>query len=202
VDGVVADLQRVDARPLALAGLEVVDPGLSLAFRLPQLVDDAPEIRRSLRYGTDAVDVEDGAVLQYELSDGALGTLQCGYYLLEGRYDTTVSITGTGGRAIWDPMGETFDFSSTNALHLEAPGHGADGSPRRTLTHEYDDVPGYAGEFGREFAESFLEAREDDDTDPPATLAEIKTSLHVLDAAYRSANERGWQPVPADEQNF
>ncbi|WP_122091207.1 Gfo/Idh/MocA family protein [Halalkalicoccus subterraneus] len=158
------------------------------------LAEPISRVNASMVAGTDGVDVEDGATLQFETSTGALGTLQCGYYLSEALYDTKLDIYGTAGRSSWDPMGREFGFDGTTTLELDdASGEWAS-TPHRTITHEYDPTPGYGGAWGREFVESFFDAC-DGDGDPPVTLADALVVLRILDAAYESAETGRWVDV-------
>ncbi|WP_121744869.1 Gfo/Idh/MocA family protein [Natronorubrum halophilum] len=163
---------------------------------LPWILEDPiVRVNASLTYGVDGVDVEDGAVLQFELASGALGTLQCGYYLWEGRYDTALSITGTDGRTTWDPMGDYFGFDDETTVEIESCREAHASTPRRYLTYEYDLTPGYGGGFGLDFARQFLDACDDDSVDVPADLSDALTVLRVLDAAYESADAGEWIDV-------
>lgn len=134
---------------------------------------------------TPGVDVEDGATLQFELTDGGLCTLVTGYYLDEGRYDTEILIRGTDGTARWDPIGPTFGFTGDTDLELtDLAGRWKDAS--RTVTHRYADRPGYGGNWGYEYAAQFLAACRGDGT-VPASLHDARRVLLVLDAAYEAA---------------
>lgn len=158
------------------------------------LEEPISRVNASMVAGTDGVDVEDGATLQFETASGALGTLQCGYYLSKTLYDTKLDIYGTAGRSSWDPMGREFGFDGTTILELDdASGEWAS-TPHRTITYDYDSEPGYGGAWGREFVESFFDAC-DGDGDPPVTLADALVVLRILDAAYESAETGRWVDV-------
>ncbi|MDR9431986.1 MAG: Gfo/Idh/MocA family oxidoreductase [Natronomonas sp.] len=139
-------------------------------------------------------DVEDGATVQFRSESGALGTLQCGYYLREGRYDADLRIYGDDGRCSWDPLGRTFGFDGETRLELEDGGDEWPSTPTRTIVHEYDPAPGYGGSWGREYVRRFLAAREGEGT-LPADLSDALTVLSVLDAAYESAAAGEWVRV-------
>ncbi|MCL7418997.1 MAG: Gfo/Idh/MocA family oxidoreductase [Halalkalicoccus sp.] len=144
--------------------------------------------------GTDGVDVEDGATLQFETAGGALGTLQCGYYLGEDLYDTKLDIYGSDGRSSWDPMGREFGFDGTTTLELDDTSGEWDSTPHRTITHDYDPEPGYGGAWGRSFVDAFFAAC-DSERDPPVTLEDALAVLRILDAAYESAETDEWVNV-------
>lgn len=171
---------------------------------LPWVLDDRiVRVNATTRRGSSSVDVEDGAVVQFELASGAVGTLQCGYYLREERYDTDLRINGSDGRAVWDPMGEYFGFDDETTVEFESCHEEHASTPRRYLTYGYEPTPGYGGGYGLEFMRQFLEARTSvssaervpGDTEVPATLGEALETLRVLDAAYRSAESGRWVDV-------
>lgn len=158
------------------------------------LEEPISRVNASTVAGTDGVDVEDGATLQLETANGTLGTLQCGYYLGDGLYDTKLDLYGSDGRSSWDPMGREFGFDGTTTLELDdASGQWA-ATPHRTVTHDYDPEPGYGGAWGREFIEAFFAAC-DGDGDPPVTLEDAVVVLRILDAAYESADTGSWVAV-------
>lgn len=152
-------------------------------------------VNASLSYGTSEVDVEDGAILQFELASGAVGTLECGYYLREGRYETELSITGMDGRILWDPMGDYFGFDDQTTVEFESVRKEYASTPRRYLTYDYEPMPGYGGGFGLDFMNQFLEARVSNDVDVPAGMHDALTVLRVLDAVYESAESGTWADV-------
>ena len=154
---------------------------------VPWILGD-PIVRVTARTscGTPDVDVEDGMDLQFETSSGALGTLQSGYYLREGQYDTAVEIYGTDGRASWDPMGRTFGFDGETTLELDSDDDAWASSPHRTITYDYEPTPGYGGQWGIEFMQAFLDARTGQGS-VGAGLDDALEVLRVLDAAYESA---------------
>lgn len=163
---------------------------------LPWILDDpVVEVAADTASGHPTVDVEDGATLQVRTASGAHGTFRCGYRLNEGRYDTYVGIEGSDAVSRWDPMGRVFGFDGETTLELERTDDEWASSPRRTLTYEYDDAPGYGGQWGREFVEAFLDARTSSGAVVPAGLDDARRVLAVLDAAYKAAESGGWVPV-------
>lgn len=142
----------------------------------------------------DRVDVETAAILQLRMRSGAIGTLSCGYQLRADQYDTSVRITGDEGRAVWDPIGETFGFDGETTLELESMAADWASTPQRSMTYTYEPTEGYGGHWGRDFVEQFFDAR--NGTAPvPAGLADALRVLHVLDAAYESARAGEWITV-------
>ena len=167
--------------------------GIHWIHLLTWLLEDDPIVRvnADLTHGTPGVDVEDGATLQLRTESGALGTLQCGYYLSEGLYDTQLNLYGENGRSVWDPMGREFGFDGETKLELDSFADDWSATPHRTITHDYDPAPGYGGKSGLEFIEAFFEACESGDK-PPVGLDDALTVLRVLDAAYESAERDRW----------
>lgn len=160
---------------------------------LPWLLDERiVRVNATMRTGFDGVDIEDGATLTLELESGAVGTMVTGYYLRDGRYDTTVDIYGEAGRCSWDPMGATFGFEGTTSVELDADRW--TGSPHREVVHHYEPAPGYGGRWGLAFFEQFLDAC-DGEAPVPADIDDALRVLRVLDAAYESAKSGEWVAV-------
>ncbi|UHQ98557.1 Gfo/Idh/MocA family oxidoreductase (plasmid) [Natrinema zhouii] len=151
-------------------------------------------VNASTTAGTDGVEVEDAATLQLETAAGTLGTLQCGYYLGEGLYDTHLEIYGSDGRSSWDPMGREFGFDGETTLELDDASGDWASTPHRTITHEYEPETGYGGSWGKAFVEAFFDACSSDG-EAPVTLGDALDVLHVLDAAYESAETDEWVTV-------
>ncbi|MFC4986476.1 Gfo/Idh/MocA family protein [Saliphagus infecundisoli] len=143
--------------------------------------------------GTDGVAVEDGVSLQLETATGGLGTLQAGYYLAEGVYDTRFDLYGEDGASRWDPMGREFGFTGETSLELEDSGGRWGATPHRTITHDYEPAPGYGGSWGREFVEAFFDSRAGGE--PPVTVGDALDVLRITDAAYDSARTGEWVEV-------
>ena len=168
---------------------------------LPWALDDPiARVHATTTHGFEGVDVEDGATIQFELASGALGTLQCGYYLREGRYDTELRINGMDGRAVWDPMGDYFGFDDQTTVEFESTQRTHASTPRRYLTYDYEPMPGYGGGFGLEFMQEFFDARTDEDAAVPASLQDALQTLQVLDSVYESAETGRWVDVDGAEK--
>lgn len=161
---------------------------------LPWILDDPIErVNAHMRSTTPTVGVEDGATLQFETATGAIGTLTCGYYLREDRYDTHIRIYGEKGRSRWCPIDETFSFDGETVLELDT-NHENPTSVSPHITHEYTPSPGYGGNWGLDFFKQFLAARRGD-APIPADFDDALQVLRVLDAAYESARAGEWVMV-------
>lgn len=161
---------------------------------LPWILDDPIEqVNAHMRSTTPTVGVEDAATLQFETATGALGTLTCGYYLREDRYDTHIRIYGKDGRSKWCPIRETFSFDGEAVLELDSNHENHTNIPSR-ITHEYTPAPGYGGNWGLDFFKQFLAARRGK-ASVPADFDDALQVLRVLDAAYESAESGGWVTV-------
>lgn len=156
------------------------------------LDDPIVRVNASLARGTDEVHVEDGATIQIELDSGAIGTLTCGYYLREGRYDTSIDIYGERGRSSWDPMGATFGFDGETRIEYDSEDWPS--TPHREVVHKYQPAPGYGGRWGLAFFEQFLAACQGEAT-VPADLDDALSVLRVLEAIYDSADAGEWVEV-------
>ena len=162
---------------------------------VPWILDDPVErVNARMTASDPTVDVEDGATLQLETASGVVGSLTCGYYLREGRYDTHLSVYGTSGRSEWDPIGSEFGFDGETTLELDSTDEAWESTPHRSRTYEYEPTSGYGGHWGVKFFEAYLDACVHGET-PPATLDDALEVLRVLDAAYESAETDGWVRV-------
>ncbi|SIR74977.1 Predicted dehydrogenase [Haladaptatus litoreus] len=165
---------------------------------LPWILDDPiVRVNAQLTTGSSEIDVEDGATLQLETKSGAIGTHTCGYYLREGRYDTSIQVYGEEGQCNWDPMGKTFGFDDETTLKLSSSCEDWASSPHRQITHEYQSAAGYGGRWGIEFFNQMLQARRGE-ASMPATLDDALEVLYVLDAVYESASTDGWVTIERD----
>lgn len=164
---------------------------------VPWLLDDPIErVHAQTRSSTPAVDIEDSATVQIETASGAVGSLTCGYYLREGRYDTQIEVYGADGRSKWDPIGSSFGFDGETTLELDDVSGQWEATPHRTITYEYNSARGYGGHWGLLFLENSIDSLANGDG-PPVTLNDALTVLHVLDAIYESVETRQWVSVDA-----
>ena len=153
---------------------------------------------RTIRSNEPAVDVEAGATVSFELASGAIGSLTAGYYRRE--YDTTVALYGMDGQAVWEPTAR--DAANRNELELVATGNEWQSAPKRTITYEFEDAPGYGGTIGLDYFGQFFDARETGvENKIVASLDDAADVLRVLDASYESASTGQWVEVARPEQN-
>ncbi len=150
-------------------------------------------------HGVEAVATEDGATVQFETTDGAMGTLQVGYYFRPAshpRGDQTagptyepLQIYGMDGSAIVTP--------GATGIRLGATSSAWDAAPIQRREFEEPDVPGYGGAGGLAYYREFFECVEGAEPRNVATLEDELRVLRILDAAYESAENRRWVEVPA-----
>lgn len=210
-DGFFGDLRNVDMRffasdpasrptnhylfdPAASRGGIVQWLGVHWLDLLPWLLEEPIAAVNATLAEAEGLGVEVGASIQFETAAGTNGSHDCGYYLDEDRYDTSIALHGTEGYSSWDPMGDRFGFEGETALELCALGSQWESTPRRRIVHEYEPAPGYGGTWGLSFFEEFLEACREDG-EPPADLDDALAVLRVLDAIYDSADRREWVAV-------
>ncbi len=154
------------------------------------LDDRIEQVAASLQYGTEGIAVEDGAIVQFETERGTTGTVTCGYYLDDGRYDTHIDIFGDRGRSRWEPISETFSFDGETTINLDS---NREETPSQ-ITHEYTQTDGYGGAWGQSFIEEFLAACNGSAT-VPADIDDAIEVLSVLDAIYAADSSDQWVPV-------
>jgi predicted dehydrogenase len=158
------------------------------------LDDPVDRVSAQLSYSDTDVDIEDGATIHLETKSGAQGTLQLGYYLRAGpgpRGDTAVGpaiepmhIYGMDGAAVIASDGQT--------VRLGADRPEWDSAPRRTVSFEQADSPGYAGQAGLGYIREFLDMCEGGDSDLVATIDDELRVLRIIDAVYESAETDEW----------
>lgn len=156
------------------------------------LEDSVARVNAQLEYGTEGIDVEDGATVQFEMAgSGALGTLQAGYY--DRGYDQYLGIHGSEGTAVW-PGRET---ASRDVLELDSFTDEWPVASRRTIDYTADEAPGYGGQTGLVYMRNFLDTVEGRDADPDlnATIHDSLAVLRFLDAVYESAETDDWVPL-------
>jgi predicted dehydrogenase len=158
------------------------------------LQDPIERVNAQMSSHAPSLDIEDSATIMLETRSGASGSLECGYYLRDGRYDTYLSAYGDEGHFCWDPTGTTFGFDDETTLVLESTTEDWNSAPRRMTVYEYGPDRGYGGTWGLNFARQFLEAR-NGTTSLPATLEDAHQVLRVLDAIYKSAEVNNWVEV-------
>jgi predicted dehydrogenase len=139
----------------------------------------------------EPIDVEDVAVLTFQLSNGALGTLHSGYLLAGGRpgylspgYDTYIGLRGTQGRLSVQQGPGPRDTT----LLLESLASGWDHAAERRYVMTLPESEGYGGLAGRDFLRRFLAAALEGG-EPVATGQDALAVLRIIEAAYTSATE-------------
>ena len=161
---------------------------------MPWVLDD-PIARVNARFhGADAVDVEAGAILQFETEGGALGTYHTGYYLNERGKDTHLGIYGTEAQARTPIHHDSLQHEPTVPLEITAGDPGWSGTTGRTVEYEftYDRFPAW-GDYVQDYFEAFFAGYETGDV--PATIDDAVQLLQVLDAAYESGDRDEWVRV-------
>jgi len=155
------------------------------------------ELNARLSRGVDAVDTEDGALLQLETASGAHGSLQLGYYLRDGpdpSGDTHVGpayepfqLYGMDGAAVVGPDEETLRLGADTAAWASGP--------TRTLAIDPPEVEAYGGQAGLDYFEAFFDVCEGGKSDLVATIEDEHRILRLLDAVYESAGTDQWVAV-------
>ena len=126
------------------------------------------------------IDVEDGGVAIFQFADGAIGSLQTGYFLPGGN-QIDYGIHGSKGWARWCPL--------ERVLHFHSQADDMKAAPERSIAYELPEVDGYAGQMGQDLLTDWLVAIRENGT----TLNNTRTAMAVhrlLDAIYRSSEDR------------
>lgn len=161
---------------------------------MPWILDD-PIARVNAQFHDAAeVDVEAGAVLQFETEGGVLGTYHTGYYLDERGKDTHLGIYGSEAQAQTPVHHDSLQHEATVPLELTANHDDWSGAPRRTIDYEftYDRFPAW-GDYVQDYFEAYFEGYETGDV--PASVDDVVQLLRVLDAAYESGERDEWVSV-------
>lgn len=161
---------------------------------MPWVLEDPIEQVSARFHEADTCDVDAGAVLQFETSDGTLGTFHTGYYLDERGKDTHLGIYGTHAQARTPVHHDSLQHEPTVPLEITTDDDSWSGATRRIVDYEftYDRFPAW-GDYVMEYFEAYFEGVESGDV--PATVDDAMQLLRVLDAAYTSAEEGGWVTV-------
>lgn len=161
---------------------------------MPWVLNDPIARVNAQMHDAEAVDVEAGAVMQFETEGGVLGTYHTGYYLNDRGKDTHFGIYGTDAHAQTPVHHDSLQHEPTVPLELTADHPDWTGAPRRTIDYEftYDRFPAW-GDYVQDYFESYLNGFETGDV--PATLDDVVQLLRVLDAAYTSSERDEWVHV-------
>jgi predicted dehydrogenase len=137
---------------------------------------------------SEAIDVEDAAVLAFRTSSGAIGSLHAGYLLALGNpgyraagHDISLILRGSDG-LIQYSAARGYDGPP---LVLESLAPRWRSASRRGFQLTPTPSPGYGGQAGLDFFRHFLSARPGDPV--PADAVDALRVLEILDAAYISA---------------
>jgi predicted dehydrogenase len=137
-------------------------------------------------------DIEDNSLAMLRFSGGAIAALNISYTMPDafphGR-DLYISVRGTQGVISWAPAYE----GEKDILFVCSDHPDFKGSPKH-LSFELPPVKGYSGvmglEYVKDFADAVLTGR------PPAVSGEDGVAaLKVVEAVYRSAQEKRWVKV-------
>jgi predicted dehydrogenase len=164
------------------------------ADMMPWVLDDPIASVNVRMHDADDVDVEAGAVVQFETESGTLGTYHTGYYLSDRGKDTHLGIYGTDAQAQTPVHHDPLQHEPTVPLELTADNPDWTGAPHRTVEYEftYDRFPPW-GDYVMDYFEAYFDGYRSGDV--PATADDALQLLRVLDAAYESAEHDGWVDV-------
>ena len=150
---------------------------------------------------SDRYDIEDTSVAMLMFGKGAVGVLSTSYIVPDcfpnGR-DLYIGIKGTKGVLSYAPRyeGEQGSGSAgqTDILELYSDSEKVSGSSARKFEFTLDRVSGYSGYMGKAyvdgFVDSIIEHRE-----PFITIHQAIDVLNVVDAIYKSDQQRRWVKV-------
>lgn len=161
---------------------------------MPWVLDDPIASVNARFHDAPEVDVDAGAVLQFETEGGTLGTYHTGYYLNERGKDTHLGIYGTESQARTPVHHDSLQHEPTVPLELTSDHSDWSGTAKRTTEYEftYDRFPAW-GDYVQDYFEAYFEGYETGDV--PATIDDAVQLLQVLDAAYESADRGEWVGV-------
>ncbi|HOZ45265.1 MAG TPA: Gfo/Idh/MocA family oxidoreductase [Candidatus Hydrogenedentes bacterium] len=157
------------------------------------LDDEAIEVSGQNVKVNSRYDIEDNSFAHVRFSKGAILALDISYTVPDayphGR-DLYVSVRGTKGVISWAPAFE----GEKDVLNIcsDAPEFG--GSPLRTQEFELAPTPGYAGYMGLEYVRNFADAIIKG-ARPAITGDDAVAALKVVEAVYKSADEKRWCKV-------
>ena len=157
------------------------------------LGDEVVEVSgRNVKVNT-TYDIEDNSFAHLRFGKGAIVALDISYTVPDsfpyGR-DLYISLRGTKGVISWAPAYE----GQKDVLHVCSDAPALAGSPRRSQEFELEPVKGYSGYMGREYVRAFAEAVLTG-AEPPITGEDGVAALNVVEAIYKSANEKRWMEV-------
>ena len=138
-------------------------------------------------------DIEDNSFALLRFSGGAIAALNISYTVPDafpyGR-DLYISVRGTQGVISWAPAYE----GEKDVLFVCSDHPDFKKSPKQYLSFELPPVKGYSGVMGLEYVKDFADAVLNNR--PPAISGEDGVAaLKVVEAVYRSAQEKRWIKV-------
>jgi predicted dehydrogenase len=142
------------------------------------------------------IDVEDMAVVGFQMEGGALGSLHAGYVLRQRYGDIGLTMRGTLGEAVW----QQWDFNGpchVLRLHSQAPGW--ETARFREVTAPPQEAPGYGGAMGLQFVQDFVAAARHGGRFVTDGRDALK-ALSFVEAAYRSS-AAGGLAMPVDSSS-
>ena len=165
------------------------------------LQDSVEEVCAVNTRTSDAYDIEDSSVAMLKFRKGTVGVLSTSYIVPDcfpnGR-DLFIGIKGTKGVLSYAPKyeGEQGSGSAgqTDVLELYSDSEKLSGSPARRFLFNLEKVSGYSGYMGKAYVDGFVESIVED-REPFITVRQAIDVLNVVDAIYKSDQNRSWVKV-------
>lgn len=150
---------------------------------------------------SESYDIEDSTIAMLRFRKGVAGILSTSYIVPDcypnGR-DLYMGIKGTEGVLSYAPRYEGEQGSSgtgqTDVLEIYSDSAKLAGSSARKYVFELDRVNGYSGYMGKAYVDDFADAIVRD-REPAITIRQAIDVLEVVEATYRSNEQRGWVKV-------
>ncbi|OGV62460.1 MAG: hypothetical protein A3K19_33425 [Lentisphaerae bacterium RIFOXYB12_FULL_65_16] len=138
-------------------------------------------------------DIEDNSLAHLRFKSGPIVALDISYTVPDsfphGR-DLYLSVRGTKGVVSWAPAYE----GQKDVIFVCSDDPKFAGAPRRHLQFELESVQGYSGFMGLNYVRAFADAILNNGT-PPITAEDGHAALKVVEAIYKSAEEKRWAKV-------
>jgi len=158
------------------------------------LADEVVEVAgQNVTINTD-YDIEDNAFAHLRFAAGTIAALDISYTVPDafphGR-DLYLALRGTRGAIAWAPAFE----GEQDVLHVCSDHPDFAAAPRRQLHFELETVPGYCGAMGLAYVRDLVDAIRAGRA-PAVTGRDGVEALKVVEAVYRSANEKRTVTIP------